>query len=202
MKRVRKIRQAANRINDMLVAILKLSRSERAVPERKPVDVSSVARDLLKQLAGSEPRRQVEYQIEPGLTVHADPDLLRDLLENLLSNAWKYTRNVEGPKIWVEEKVMEDKQWVCVRDKGIGFRAEETEDLFVPFKRLEEAHEFHGTGVGLATAKRIVESHGGTIDATGRPGEGAEFCFTLPNDETARSTPEREKDLEISSAYR
>lgn len=196
--RLRKIRQAAGRMNELLTDILKLSRSERVELDSREVDVSSMARDVLNELASTQPERRVDIRIQPGLETYADSNLLRDLLENLLSNAWKFTQKEDKPQIRVGGETKDDKHWVCVRDNGIGFAAAEREDLFTAFKRLDSASDFRGTGVGLATVKRIVERHGGQVRGKGRLGEGAKFCFWFPSKEEAAPEVDQD-DLEVSS---
>jgi signal transduction histidine kinase len=114
------------------------------------------------------------------MRANADPVLLRTLLENLVGNAWKYTSKVEGARIdiFMEEQADGARAFV-VRDNGAGFDPRYAERLFGPFVRLHSQSEFTGTGVGLATAKRIVSRHGGQIWAESTPGEGATFRFTL-----------------------
>lgn len=180
-----KLREATNRMNEMLGDILKLSRVGRAPLDRKHLDLAPLAKQIFEQFKSTQPDREVEFKVSPRLWVEGDRTLLRDLFENLLSNAWKYTSEQPEPWIAVEGEKRGNEVWICIRDNGIGFKPEEAQKLFVPFTRLPAVSEYKGTGVGLATAKRIVERHGGKIEAKGEPGKGAEFCFTLP-----RASPE------------
>jgi signal transduction histidine kinase len=201
LKRIRKIRQAADRMNEILSDILKLSRSERIAPDRRPVDLSMMSQDILRQLTASQPQRHVDIRVQRGLKVFAEPNLTKDLMENLLANAWKYTSKTDQPRIEVHSLMREGREWICVEDNGIGFSKEEKWRLWEPFNRLPAAQEFHGTGVGLATVKRIVERHGGKVDAWGSPGEGATFCFTLPGPQEAPTQESVDQNLE-SPLYR
>jgi signal transduction histidine kinase len=125
----------------------------------------------------------VDVAIEPDLRASGDAELVRNLLRNLLGNAWKFTRGTEGARIEfasARAKTEEGMKGFLVRDNGAGFAQEYAGKLFKPFQRLHSQAEFEGHGIGLASVKRIVERHGGTIAADGVPGEGATFRFTLP----------------------
>lgn len=102
------------------------------------------------------------------------------MMRNLLGNAWKYTRDVAQPAIRVSAQRLDGMDVVCVVDNGAGFDMAQAGKLFKPFQRLHRADEFPGTGIGLATVQRIVQRHGGTLQAQGEPGRGARFCFNLP----------------------
>jgi light-regulated signal transduction histidine kinase (bacteriophytochrome) len=100
-------------------------------------------------------------------------------LRNLLGNAWKYTRGVEEPRIELGRNEQQEKSIFYVQDNGIGFNMQQSANLFTPFKRLHDAREYPGTGIGLATVQKIIHRHGGTIWGVGKEGEGATFFFTL-----------------------
>ena len=127
----------------------------------------------------TEPERQVRFTIEPGLKDNVDPRLIRALLENLLGNAWKYTRKTPEAQISFVALDINGERVYCIRDNGAGFDMEKSDQLFEPFQRLHASGEFSGTGVGLATVKRIVERHGGRVWGEGAVGRGASFFFTL-----------------------
>jgi len=132
-----------------------------------------------------EPERQVDWRIEPGLIVQADPILMRSALDNLLGNAWKFTARTEHPRI---EFGREDdgKFMHFVRDNGAGFDMQYASKLFGTFQRLHSNHEFPGSGIGLATVRRIIHRHGGTIRAEAAENRGATFRFTLAPDEESQ----------------
>jgi signal transduction histidine kinase len=117
--------------------------------------------------------------IRDGLHATADPQLLRIALENLLGNAWKFTKNAEDPRI--EFNAADAGSGVFyVRDNGAGFNSQYAKDLFVPFRRLHNASEFPGSGIGLSIVDRIIRRHGGCVEAEGSPGRGATFYFSIP----------------------
>jgi signal transduction histidine kinase len=168
-------------MGELIADLLAFSRAglRSIVPEA--VDVAHMARDIVAHLQAEDPERRVEWRIEEGLTVQADRGLLRVVLSNLLGNAWKYTANVPQPVITVRGEGHDPigRPVVAVSDNGIGFTANEAASLFQAFVRLPGSKEYPGTGLGLATVRRIVERHGGRVWAEARPGEGATFRFTL-----------------------
>ena len=119
--------------------------------------------------------------MEPGLTAHCDPHLCRIVLENLLGNAWKYSRHQAQPRIeFGQLEQTEDGHPVFyVRDNGAGFEMSRADRLFKPFNRLHSATEFEGSGIGLATVRRIIERHGGHIKGEGVVGRGSTFEFSF-----------------------
>src|SRR6185369_11574540 len=127
----------------------------------------------------ADPDRNVETIIAEGLTTYADPTLLRIVLQNLIGNAWKFTRNSAAPKIEIGETVINEVRCFFVKDNGCGFDMAYSEKLFAPFQRLHSSDEFEGTGVGLATVMRIVQRHGGKMWAESIPGEETVFYFTI-----------------------
>ena len=175
-----RVRAGAARMGELIEALLKLARIRRTEADLAEVDVSSLAREVAADLRDANPGRQVDMQIQPGMTARADRPLLRNLLDNLLGNAWKFTRDVAEPRIelfsWRDAR---GATWFEVRDNGAGFDPAYVDKLFKPFQRLHRQEEFAGHGIGLASVKRIIERHGGTIEAEGAPGQGARFRFTL-----------------------
>jgi len=157
--------------------LLKMSRVGRGGMTPVPLDLDRIAAEVLAELRASEPERQVDAQIESPLHVVADQGLVRSLLQNLLGNAWKFSKDRPVARIDVGRN---ERGEFFVRDNGVGFAQEYADKLFRPFQRLHSQDEFGGHGIGLASVKRIVERHGGTIRAEGVPGERATFYFTLP----------------------
>ena len=179
-----RVRRAASRMGELIDAILTISRLSRAELRREPVDLSRMAVEVLDELRAGERERNVEVRIAPALHAVGDAALLRNLLGNLLGNAWKFTRAREHAVIEFGAVVHPEGQGeFYVRDNGAGFSQAYADKLFRPFQRLHSQAEFSGHGIGLASVKRIIERHGGTIRAEGREGEGAVFYFTLAAEE-------------------
>ena len=167
---------AAARMNCMIDALLALSQLSTQPLARQPVNLSQLAQYIADDLRRQSPEREVAIHIEPDLEVHGDPTLLRVALENLLGNAWKYTGKRRDPQIWFGR----DGDAFAVRDNGAGFDMRFADRLFGVFQRLHSASDFQGTGVGLASVRRIVRRHGGDIWADAEVDRGASFHFTLP----------------------
>lgn len=183
---LKRIGLGVDRMQALIGDLLSLSRIVLAPLRREPVDLSAEAREILSGLRTSEvqsattPRRSVEIIVADGLIVQGDPGLLRVVLQNLLSNAWKFTSRREGARIEVGSTGGEGRQKTYfVRDNGAGFDPDLSSRLFSPFQRLHTQSEFPGTGIGLATVQRVVQRHGGEIWAEAAPERGACFYFTL-----------------------
>ena len=178
-----RVRAGAARMGELIDALLKLARIRRTEADLAQVDVSALARDVAGELRDANPGRPVvDVQIQPGMTARADRTLLRNLLDNLLGNAWKFTRDVAEPRIELFSwRDAQGATWFEVRDNGAGFDPAYVDKLFKPFQRLHRQEEFAGHGIGLASVMRIIERHGGSIQADGAPGQGARFRFTLDN---------------------
>ena len=172
---LQRVRNAAGRMGSLIESLLKMARLGRAGLKPATLDLGRMAADVVAELRANEPGRDVEVVIQPGLSADGDPNLVRNLLQNLLGNAWKFTRDCPRARIEVGREGDE----FFVRDNGAGFPAEYADKLFRPFQRLHAQEQFAGDGIGLASVKRIVERHGGTIRAEGTQGQGATFRFTL-----------------------
>ncbi len=170
---------AAARMNAMIDALLALSRLSTQPLQRQPVNLSQLAAYVAEDLRRQSPGREVALHIEPGLQVSGDPTLLRLVLENLLGNAWKYTGKARAPEIWLERRPQHPDTYT-VRDNGAGFDMRFADRLFGVFQRLHSASDFPGTGIGLATVRRIVRRHGGEVWAEAEVERGASFHFSLP----------------------
>jgi len=172
---------ASRKMGDLIDGLLALSRSTRGELRRDDVDISTLARQLLAELARSDPGRRVDTQIEDGLRVRGDLRMIEVVMRNLLGNAWKYTLHAASASIRVYADEPAGARRICVADNGAGFDMAHGGRLFQPFQRLHRQDEFPGIGIGLATVQRIVQRHGGAIEARGELGKGAVFCFTLPD---------------------
>ncbi len=174
-----RIRQAAQRMGLLIDDLLKLSRVSRLDLNPVEVDLTSLAQEVARGLKAAAPERDVALSVAPDLHARADPRLLRVVLENLLSNAWKFTAPQKKPVIDVGRIEADGLRVFFVKDNGVGFDMAYASKLFGAFQRLHSAHEFPGTGVGLATVQRVINKHGGQIWAESEPGKGATFFFTL-----------------------
>jgi PAS domain S-box-containing protein len=174
-----RVRANAQRMGELIDDLLWLSRVARTEMRCLPVDVSALATDVVRSLREAEPERPVDLHVAPGVVAQGDPTLLRVVLENLLGNAWKYTRKEPQPRIEVGVQETDGRPVYYVRDNGAGFDMAHADKLFGVFQRLHAASEFEGSGVGLASVKRILARHGGKVWARSAPGEGAAFYFTL-----------------------
>lgn len=170
---------AAARMNSMIDALLTLANLSAQPLARQPVNLSQLAGFVVDDLKRASPERQVEVDIAAGLVADGDPTLLRLVLENLLGNAWKYSARNAQARIQLSADRQDGRQVLHVIDNGAGFDMRNADRLFGVFQRLHSANDFPGTGVGLASVKRIVRRHGGDIWAESEPGRGARFHFTL-----------------------
>ncbi len=176
-----RIRRAAGRMGQLIDDLLNLSRVTRAELHFEPVDLATMAREVVEDFRVADPDRaaKVSVQLPMAALTFGDPRLLRIVMENLLSNAWKFTGNMNEARIEFGIEASERRPVYYVRDNGAGFDMIYARKLFGPFQRLHSAHEFPGTGIGLATVHRIILRHGGRCWAEGLPGKGATFYFTV-----------------------
>jgi two-component system sensor histidine kinase/response regulator len=176
------IRSGVARMNALIDDLLRLARTTQSEVHGCPLDLSKLARDIAEKLQAGDKTRNAEWIIAPNLTATADRGLLHVALENLLSNAWKYTAKVPLARIAIGAEMQPDgTPMFYVRDNGAGFDMKYADKLFGTFQRLHSERDFPGTGVGLATVQRIIHKHGGRIWAQAAPDEGATFYFTLPS---------------------
>lgn len=174
-----RIANAARRMSDLIDDMLSLARMARAQLRPTRVDLSALAREVADELRSAHPDHAVEVRVQDDLVVEADARLLRYALENLLGNAWKFTSRTQAPIVEILATEQDGQTIYHVRDNGPGFEAARADEVFEPFRRLHSVTEFPGSGVGLATVRRIIRRHGGRIWAESEPGRGAMFSFTL-----------------------
>lgn len=178
---LQRIRSATQRMGELIDDMLGLSNISRVEMQRHTVNLSALAADVVAELQSSEPDRNVDWQIESGLTTEGDAQLLRVALANLLGNAWKYTSKTENPTIKFGAKQSpEGNKEFFVSDNGVGFDMTYASKLFGAFQRLHTVSEFPGTGIGLATVQRVIHRHGGHVHGEGFVNQGATFYFSLP----------------------
>jgi PAS domain S-box-containing protein len=175
------IQKASDNMRHLIDGLLLLSRSTRGELRHDRVDLSDMAGRLCEELARAEPARGVAWHVEGGLTAWGDARMLEAVMRNLLNNAWKFTAGSDAPAVRVFAEHDGERLWYCVADSGAGFDPRHADRLFKPFQRLHRQDEFPGLGIGLATVRRVVHRHGGTLSATGAVGQGATFRFQLPS---------------------
>jgi len=173
---------AAARMNSMIDSLLSLAQLSAQPLACQPVDLSQLAGYVVEELRRSAPERLVSVHVQAQMVAQGDPTLLRMVLENLLGNAWKYSGKCAQAQIRFEaQQELPGGPWIYrISDNGAGFDMRFADRLFGVFQRLHSASDFQGTGVGLASVRRIVRRHGGEIWAESAVGEGARFYFTLP----------------------
>ncbi len=176
---LRRISESAARMEEIIDALLKLSRVTTAEMTHSAVDLSSLVQGAADDLIQSDPGRRVEFDIARGVSASGDPAMLRVMVDNLLRNAWKFTCKKERAKIEFGVAVFDNEPVYFIRDNGAGFDMKAADKLFIPFQRLHAHEDFPGVGIGLTTVQRIVQRHGGSIWAEGDPAKGATFFFTL-----------------------
>jgi light-regulated signal transduction histidine kinase (bacteriophytochrome) len=180
-----RIQAATERMGALIDDLLNLSQVSRAEMSLGPVDLSTEVATIAGELQTREPGRRVRFALQDGVWVNADRTLIRTVLQNLVENAWKYTAKRDDATIEFGTTAAEDARVCCyVRDNGAGFDPAFGSKLFQPFQRLHAVTEFPGTGIGLASVRRIIERHGGRVWAEGAVGRGATFYFTLDAKET------------------
>jgi PAS domain S-box-containing protein len=179
-----RIVEASEQMATLIDDLLRLSRMSRAEVHLHAVDLGAEATRIAAELQRSDPGRRVSFDIQHPVQVQADPGLIRTVLQNLLENAWKFTSGQADASIEFGADPAGDGRLCCyVRDNGAGFDPAYSDQLFQPFRRLHDAREFPGTGVGLASVRQIVERHGGCVGAEGAVGKGAAFHFTIKAEE-------------------
>lgn len=184
-KYLRYMRQSAQRMTQLIDDLLSLSRVTRGDFQRIDLDLASISREIIGRLRQSAPEREVEFIVPDQLPAEGDPRLLGIALENLLGNAWKFTRHRVVGRIEFFGTTLNGHQTYVIRDNGAGFDMTYANKLFGVFQRLHTSDEFEGTGIGLATVQRVIKRHGGRIWAEGKVDGGASFFFTLAGESHA-----------------
>ena len=166
-------------MNQLISALMNFSRVSRSEIRRQPVDLAAIARTVTTQLRLGEPERRVRFEIPERLMIRGEPFLLQEVMDNLMSNAWKYSAGRDPAVIEVGAEHRHGTTVYFVRDNGVGFKMEDAANLFQIFKRLPGTEAFQGHGVGLAMVQRIIRRHGGRVWAESAAGQGATFYFTV-----------------------
>lgn len=174
-----RVRAAAQRMGELIDALLDLSRLIAGDPHKEEVDLSRLAKGIAEELQARNPERSITFVIHEEVHANGDPRLLRAALENLLENAWKFTREREHGRIEFGISRAASEFTYFVRDNGVGFDMQYGNKLFTAFQRLHSPRRFEGLGIGLTTVQRIIHRHGGKVWAESQPGEWTTFYFTL-----------------------
>jgi len=177
---ITRVLDITDRTLQLIDDLLSLSKAARTELQRCPVNLSEIALLIAAELQLQYPDRGVAFNIQENITAHGDEGLIKAVIQNLLQNAWKYTSRKPVAEISFGASIIEDEIVCHVKDNGAGFRMEYVDRLFQAFSRLHTAHDFPGTGVGLATVRRIIQRHGGRVWAEGAVEKGASFYFSLP----------------------
>jgi light-regulated signal transduction histidine kinase (bacteriophytochrome) len=176
---LRRVKNSAEHMGELIDGLLKLSRINQAEINNESINLSTFCHELVTELRKQEPKRDVSVDIQAKVMAKGDRHLLHDALANLIGNAWKFTAQLPQARIRFGCKQANGTTVYYVQDNGAGFDPAYADRLFIPFQRLHHQKEFPGTGVGLSTVQRIIQRHDGTIWASGQPGEGSTFYFTL-----------------------
>ncbi len=179
-KHLQRVVAASARMGNLIDDLLKLARLSRQEMQLRPVDLSALALEVAAAISEGQPNPNVRVAVQPGMAAECDAGLMRALLQNLIGNAWKFSANVSAPKIEILADVSSDKTVFSVADNGAGFDMQYAHKLFAPFQRLHHTSEFDGTGIGLATVKKIVQRHGGSVWIESAVGAGTTVFFTVP----------------------
>ena len=179
MDALHRIIAAGKNMSQLIDDILELSRITRSELHYETVNLSDLGNKIMSRLKRTHPERRVECQVEDNLIVKGDARLLEVALQNLIDNAWKYTRETTPAQIKLGMRKQSEELVYYVKDNGVGFDMEYTAKLFKPFHRLHTTEEFEGTGIGLATVQRVIQRHGGKIWVEAEKNNGAIFYFSL-----------------------
>ncbi|HEV2475317.1 MAG TPA: ATP-binding protein [Candidatus Dormibacteraeota bacterium] len=174
-----KMREASERMTSVFDGLQMLFRLTSGEIRREELDISTMAAKATEEMRATDPDSLTQVEVAPGIGVSGDRRLVQILLANLVNNAWKFSRAKPSPRITVGRETVDGESRIYVRDNGVGFDMIDSHRLFGAFQRLHSQSEFPGAGIGLATARRIVNRHGGRIWAEGAVGEGATFYFVL-----------------------
>jgi PAS domain S-box-containing protein len=176
----RRIINSAYQMSEIMDGLISLSRIYTTTLKSVKINLSQLAYEIIQQYVDQEPERQIEIHIHDNLQISGDPSLMRLAMENLIENAWKFTSKTPNPRIEIGLTMQDNDKTYFVKDNGAGFDPKDVHKLFLLFERLHNPKEFKGTGIGLASVKKIIELHHGEIWAEGKVNEGAIFYFRLP----------------------
>ena len=176
---LQRMRRASERMTSVFDGLQTLFRLTSGEIHRETTDISAMAVEIVEEMRAGDAERKVDVSVGEGLTAFGDPRLLRILMTNLVSNAWKFTSKEAAARVEIGAEIVDGDTRLFVRDNGVGFDMIYAHKLFGAFQRLHSQSDFPGVGIGLATVRRIVNRHGGRAWAEGAVGEGATFYFVL-----------------------
>ena len=174
-----KIKTAAARMNSLIGDLLSLAKITRSELDLHSINLSTLCKEILEEINKSNSAQNLDLNLQTGISVYADPSLIRILMNNLLDNAIKFTKHRQYAKIEVGSFNKDGKLIIFIRDNGAGFNMQNSDKLFEPFQRFHSDDEFEGTGIGLAIVSRIIERHNGKIWTESEEGKGSTFYFIL-----------------------
>ncbi len=177
---LKRVRAAAMRMSQLIDDLLQLARVSRVQLQSEPVDLSIIFKEIVDAYNQTLSDQKVTVNIQPGLQAFCDPHLIRVVLENLIGNAFKFTRNKKEPMLEFDGETVDKETIFRIKDNGVGFDMQYVNKLFNPFQRLHSVEEFEGTGIGLSIVDKILKRHQGRVWAESAEGQGATFYFTIP----------------------
>jgi len=175
-----RINLASKKMSQLVKALLGLSRASRYEINKEEVDLSQMVKQVVDELMELHPDQNINVEIESSMKVYADTSLLRVVVNNLLSNAWKFTSKNSAAEIKVGKTTRDGEAVIYIQDNGVGFDEQDADKLFLTFQRMHAGEEYLGSGIGLATVKRIIQRHNGRVWAESKSAQGATFYFSLP----------------------
>jgi light-regulated signal transduction histidine kinase (bacteriophytochrome) len=178
---LQRVYSGIQKMDQLISDILNLTKISRKELKKEAVDLGALACEIFGELCMSEPERKIEVLVQKGCKVTGDSNLLKIVLNNLIGNAWKFTRKKDNPRIEFGSRDDNGHTIYFIKDNGAGFDMAKAQDIFQPFKRLHLESEFSGTGIGLAIVEKVIKKHGGKIWAESQSGFGATFFFTIPD---------------------
>lgn len=182
---LQRISHLTDQANRMIIDLLDYSQTGRTKMQYTAVDMNQIVQAMRQQMINENPDRTIDWHIDPLPNVRGDRTMLRRVWQNLMNNAVKYTRQRDRAIISIRSRETDDSLIFSIQDNGAGFDDQYIERLFTPFQRLHQRDEFEGSGIGLASVKRIIHRHAGEVWASGMIGNGATFSFSLPKDSNA-----------------
>lgn len=167
-------------MTEIIEGLYRLSHTDKVELSKEPISIGNIIQSVFDNLTSKEQKERIQFELDPLPDCYGDPILIRQVWQNLIGNAIKFTSHQTRPQIIVTGKQTEDAVEYCIRDNGIGFDMHYSDKLFTMFGKLNQGNGFEGQGIGLALCKKILAKHGGTIRAESKPGEGASFYISLP----------------------